>query len=364
MIPISEPQIDEAEIEAVIKVLKSHIITQGKKVLDFEVAFSRFCGTKYAVATNNGTSALHTALYAAGIQEHDQVITTPFTFVATTNAILMVGAKPSFVDIDPKTFNIDPFKIEEAITNKTKAIIVVNLYGQPADFDEINKIAKKHKLVVIEDAAQSVNAQYKNRKSGNLGDIGCFSFYATKNITCGEGGVLVTNNKNYYLRAKQFINHGQKVGFTYNYADIGYNYRMTNISATILIQQLRKIDWITKKRQVNAHLYNQAFQKLKGIILPFQASNRQHVYHQYTIRITENFSLNRDELITHLENNGVQVKVYYPKPLYYYQHIKRVSILRNCQEAESASREVVSLPIYPSLKKEEIKSIIKTISSL
>lgn len=364
MISISDPQIDQAEIKAVTKVLKSHIIAQGKEVLGFEVAFSKFCGTKYAVATNNGTSALHTALYAAGIQEHDEVITTPFTFVATVNAILMVGAKPSFVDIDPKTFNIDPSKIKEAITSKTKAILVVNLYGQPADFDEINKIARKHKLVVIEDAAQSVNASYKNHKSGSLGDIGCFSFYATKNISCGEGGVLTTNNRNYYLRAKQFINHGQKVDSIYTYADIGYNYRMTNISAAILLQQLKKADWITRKRQMNAYLYNNAFQKIKGIIPPFQDLNRRHVYHQYTIRISKNFSLSRNELIIYLENNGIQARTYYPKPLYRYQHINRMCKFSNCQNAELASKEVVSLPVHPSLKKKDLKSIIKAISSL
>src|SRR3990167_6008515 len=245
MITISDPVIDNNEIKAVTKVFCSRQITQGKIVYNLEDIFAKFCGTKYAVATNSGTSALHTALYAIGIRPGDEVITTPFTFVATANAILMVGATPVLIDIDPKTYNLDPQKIEKAVTKKTRAIIAVNLYGQPADFDEINKIAKKHKLIVVEDAAQSVNTTYKTKRSGSFGDISCFSFYATKNITCGEGGMITTNNKSYFQKAKQFINHGQKTNGIYEYVDIGLNLRMTDIEAAILLEQLKKVDWIT-----------------------------------------------------------------------------------------------------------------------
>lgn len=362
MISISDPEIDENEIRAVTKVLKTHNIAQGKKVFDFEKKFSKFCGSKYAIATNNGTSALHTTLYTVGIKENDQVITTPFTFVATANAILMVGAKPSFVDINPETYNIDPSKIEKAITKKTKAIIVVDLYGQPADFDEINKIANKYNLLVIEDAAQSVNAEYNNKKSGNLADISCFSFYATKNITCGEGGAITTNNEKFYLKAKQFINHGQTVTGGYDYIDIGYNYRMTNIQAAILLEQLKKVHDITKIRQRNAQRYNKAFKNVTGLKIPYISSDVIHAFHQYTIRITNDFPVSRDNLISYLLRKNIQTKVYYPKLLFEYSHLKKISTWQDSPNAHKAAEEVLSLPNHSGLSLKDIDYIIDTIS--
>jgi|SRR3989344_7223872 len=363
MITISNPIIDKHEVKAAAKVLYSRNIAQGNVVHILENNFSKFCGTKFAVAINSGTSALHTALYAADIHTGDEVITTPFTFVATANAILMVGALPVFVDIDPITYNIDPQEIEKAVTKKTKAIIVVNLYGQPADFGAITKIAKKFKLVVIEDAAQSVNAVYKGRKSGNLADLSCFSFYATKNITCGEGGMITTNNKSYFQKAKQFINHGQKTNGIYEYVDIGLNLRMTDIEAAILLEQLKKVDWITKQRQEYAKIYNKAFKNITGIEIPYISSYTNHVFHQYTIRITKDFPLSRNQLIAYLQNKGIQTRVYYPKLLYKYPHLKK-SIHKECRSAIKASNEVLSLPIHPALTKKEVNFIIETISSI
>lgn len=363
MIKISNPIIDGYEIEGVKKVLRSRNIVQGKYVSILEQKFSDFCGTKYAVATNSGTSALHTALYAAGISIGDEVITTPFTFVATANVILMVGALPVFVDIDPKTYNINPQEIEKAITKKTKAVIAVNLYGQPANFNQITKIAKKNKLIVIEDAAQSVNAVYENRKSGSLANLSCFSFYATKNITCGEGGMITTNNKLYYRKAKEFINHGQRMNKSYDYVDIGLNLRMTDIEAVMLLEQLKKVEWITRKRQYIANQYNNAFKNLRGIVVPYIESDINHVFHQYTIRISKDFSLSRNKLISYLKNKDIQSKVYYPKPLYMYPHLKK-STHQKCQNAEKASNEVLSLPIHPMLTKKEVDYIIKTVSSI
>lgn len=363
MISISDPQIDENEIEAVSNVLRSHIIAQGQGVFNFEDIFSKFCGTKYAIATNNGTSALHTALYAIGIQKDDEVITTPFTFVATANSILMVNAIPVFVDIDPNSYNIDPLKIEDAITNKTKAILVVNLYGLPADFDKINMIAKKYNLIVIEDAAQSINAKYKGKKSGNLADISCFSFYASKNITCGEGGAITTNNKEYFLRAKKFINHGQKINSSYEYMDIGYNYRMTNIQAAILLEQLKKVNNITKIRQQNANRYNKAFKKIKGLEIPYISPRIDHAYHQYTIRITKDYIKSRDEVNSFLQEKGIQSRVYYPKPLYEYPHLKKISNLKVAKNSKKASLEVLSLPVHPGLTSRQIDYIIRNLLS-
>lgn len=364
IIPISSPQIGPKEICAVTKVLKNHHIVQGELVAKAEKIFTDFCGVKYAIATSNGTSALHTALFAAGIGIGDEVITTSFTFVATVNSILMVNATPVLVDIDERTFNIDPYQIEKAITKKTKAIIVVDLYGQPVDYSEIKKIAKKYKLIVIEDAAQSINATYKKQKTGSLADICCFSFYATKNITCGEGGMVTTNNKIFYLRAKEFINHGQKINKTYDYVSIGYNYRMTDIAAAILLEQFNRIEEFTLKRQETAYLYNKSFSDIEELIIPEIASDRTHVFHQYTIRITPKFHLSRNKAMDILEKKGIITRVYYPKPLYVFKHIKRVSRVFDCPSASKISKEVLSLPVYPGLSKKQINFIIDTVLSL
>lgn len=363
MIPISKPVIKQEEIQAVVEVLKSGMLVQGSKVSALERELAKLCGTKYAIATNNGTTALHTALYSIGIKAGDEIITTPFTFIATVNSILMIGATPIFVDIDRKMFNIDPNKIEKAITKKTKAILVVNLYGQPADYNKINKIAKRHKLLVIGDAAQSISAVYKNKKSGNLADISCFSFYATKNIMCGEGGMITTNIEEYHKRAKRFRNQGQDEKVKYRYLDIGYNYRMTDISAAIVLEQLKRIDEITKKRQEIAERYNEAFKNIKGLIIPFTAKDRTHVYHQYTLRVTNDFKLTQDQFQKYLEDKGIQANIYYPRLLYYFNHLKKYK-REDCRTAEQISQEVISIPVYPLLTNKEIKYIIDTISSI
>ena len=209
MINVAQPSFGQEEIDAVVKVLQSGIIAQGPQVAKFEKQFAAFCGAKYAVATNSGTAALHAALYACGIKEGDEVITTPFTFVATANAIIQQGATPVFADIDPVTFNLDPKSVEAKITSKTKAILPVDIFGHPYDVEAIANIAKKHNLKIIEDACQAHGATYKNRKTGTLGDAGCFSLYATKNITTGEGGMITTDNEEIAEKAKMFRHHGQ-----------------------------------------------------------------------------------------------------------------------------------------------------------
>ena len=251
MIPIAKPFIGDEEIRAVSEVLKSGIIAQGPKVRELEEKFAKFCGTKYATALNSGTAALHTALHAAGIKQGDEAITTPFTFISTANTILMLGAKPVFADIDEDTFNINPEKIKDKITEKTKAILTVDLYGHLCDYDKISKIAGGS-IIIIEDSCQAIDAEYNKKKAGSFGNMGAFSFYATKNITCGEGGILTTNNKEYAENAELFRQHGRSKMTTYDYADMGYNYRMTDICASILLEQLKKIHIITKKRIENA----------------------------------------------------------------------------------------------------------------
>jgi perosamine synthetase len=363
MIPIAKPFIGEEEINAVNEVLKSGIIAQGPKVNELEDKFARFCGVKYAVAMNSGTAALHSALKVAGIKQGDEVITTPFTFIATANTILMQQAKPIFVDIDEETFNINPLKIKENISNKTKAVITVDLYGYPCDYDAIFDIAGN--VNIISDSCQAVNAEYKGRKAGNFGCVSAFSFYATKNITCGEGGILTTNNQEYAENAKLFRQHGRSKMTAYEYTDLGYNYRMTDIQAAILLEQLKKAELITNERIENASYLSNGLKNVKGITVPSVKSGYRHVYHQYTIRVGEDFKLSRDELVKYLAEKGVSSAVYYPKPLHLFEHFRKLGYKENdFPVAEKLSKQVLSLPVHPYLTEEQLDSIIGAIAEL
>jgi dTDP-4-amino-4,6-dideoxygalactose transaminase len=359
MIPVARPFIGEEEINAVANVLRSGMIAQGPKVGELENKFSQLCGTKYTVAFNNGTAGLHTALNAVGVKQGDEVITTPFTFIATANTILMQGAKPIFVDIEEDTFNIDPEKIKQKITKKTKAIVTVDLYGQLCDYDEINEIAKNNELIIIEDACQAINAEYKERKAGSFGDIGVFSFYATKNITCGEGGAITTNNKDYTENAKLFRQHGRSKMTEYEYTNLGHNYRMTDICAAILLEQLTKLDFITNKRIKNAEYLSKALCKIEGIDVPIVKKDYKHVFHQYTLKVKDNFKLKRDELMEYLNKKGISCNIYYPKPLHLCEHFRSMGYKENdFPIAEKLSEQVISLPAYPHLTREQLDSII------
>lgn len=359
MIGIAAPIIEREEIEAVNKVLESGMLAQGPKVTELEMLFAKYCGTKYAVAVNSGTAAIHSALFAIGIEEGDEVITTPFSFIATANPIIMLRAKPVFVDIDPLTFNIDVKKIEEKITKKTKAIMPVHLYGQPSDMVEIKAIADKHGLKVIEDACQAVGATYGEKKAGNLGDIGCFSLYATKNIMCGEGGMITTNNQDYVNAIEQFRQHG--MSGPYQYEGIGYNYRMTDLQAAIAVEQVKKIDRFSERRQKNATYFNHNLKTQKEITLPVVAYNRTHVYHQYTLRVPSG----RDAFVDALRAKDVGVGVYYPKPLHLVDHIAKFGYKHgNFPETEKACNEVASLPVHPMLSDHELESIVTAIKEV
>ena len=331
-VSIASPVIEEEEINAVIEVMKSGMIAQGPKVIEFEDEFAKYVGAKYGIATNSGTSALHVALLAAGIGEGDEVITTPFTFAATGNSILYTGARPVFVDIDPETFTIDPAKIEEAITDKTKAIMPVQLYGQSADMDAIMKIAKEHDLIVIEDAAQAHGAEYNGEKVGNLGDMACFSFYPTKNMTTSEGGMITTNNEEFLENAKVFRAHGSAT--KYHHDVLGYNFRMTDIAAAIGLEQLKSIE------------------------TPVVKDGCKHVYHQYTIKIKDG---KRDELSDYLIENGIGNGIYYPIPLYNQVLYKELGYDQSLPVTEEIVEEVLSLPIHAKLVEEDLDYIVKTI---
>ena len=361
MIPIARPFIGEEEKKAVVEVLDSGIIAQGPKVEEFEKKFAEFCGVNNAVAVNSGTASLHTALHVMGIGRGDEVITTPLTFIATGNCILMQGAKPVFADIKPDTFNIDPECIKEKITGNTKAIITVDFYGQLCDYDKINKIAKENDLLIVEDSCQAVGAEYNGKKAGSFGDIGAFSFYATKNITGGEGGALVTDNEEYANKARLFRQHGMSNLEAYDYNDIGYNYRMTDINAAILIEQLKKIKEFTERRIKNAEYLNKKLQNIKGIEVPFIKKGFKHVYHLYTIKIV-NFKISRDELFKYLRERGIGGNIYYPKPLHLCENFKKFGYKEgDFPIAEKISKQILSLPVHPSLTEEELEKISQAI---
>ena len=353
-IPIANPIIEEEEIEEVVKVLKSGFIAQGPKVAEFEEKFAEFVDAKYGIATSSGTTALHVSLLSCGIGEGDEVITTPFTFAATGNSILYTGAKPVFVDINEDTFNIDPDKIEEAITSKTKAIMPVHLYGQSVDMDKITKIAKKHNLFIIEDAAQAHGSIYKDKKVGSMGDMACFSFYPTKNMTTSEGGMITTNNKELAEKARIIRAHGETK--RYEHSILGYNFRMTDISAAIGIAQLKKIKSFNQKRINNAEYLTKELKNIKGIATPEVLLEVKHVYHQYTIKIK---SGNRDDWVKFLNENGIGTGIHYPIPIYKQELYVDLGYDDELEITEKSASSVISLPIHPNLNKDDLAMIVK-----
>lgn len=370
-INIAQPQIGKEEIKAVTDVLKSGMLAQGPKVLEFEEKFAKFIGVKYAVATSSGTTALEVALRAHGIGEGAEVITTPFTFIASANAILYTGARPVFVDID-ESFNINPDLIEKAITKKTKAILPVHLYGSACDMTKIMSIAKKHsfarkfssenyKIAVIEDACQSHGSMWKDKKTGSFG-TGAFSLYPTKNMTVGEGGMVTTDDKKVYELALLIRAHGSKVRY---YHDIlGYNYRMTDMEGAIGIEQLKKLPKFNKARQANAAYLNKNLGKIPGIIVPTSPKNVGHVYHQYTIRITPDFPLKRDEVLAKLTEASIGTAVFYPLPLNRQKVYQKLGYKPNTPVADEISSQVLSLPVHPGLKKSDLQFIVKTFEKM
>ena len=362
MIPIAKPIIEEEEINNVVEVLKTGIITQGPKVAEFEKQFAELCDVKYAVATSSGTTALHTALVAAGIKANDEVITVPFTFIASSNSVLFCNAKPVFVDINEDTFNIDPNLIQEAITSKTKAILPVHLYGQMADMDVIMDIAKDNNLIVIEDAAQAHATECKGRKAGSIGNAGCFSFYPTKNMTTSEGGMITTNNKDLYEKAALLRGHGMKVRYYHEF--LAYNYRMTDLCAAIGLAQIKKLQGYNQKRIENAAILNRGLSKIKGIITPKVADGIKHVYHQYTIKITEEFGLSRNEVSEKLKEKGIGNMIYYPVPIHQQKFYIDMGFGGSFPKTEKAAAEVLSLPVHPSVNKEDIQIIIKSLKEI
>ncbi|MDR1784249.1 MAG: DegT/DnrJ/EryC1/StrS family aminotransferase [Endomicrobium sp.] len=360
MINVACPIIGWKENQLIKEVLDSGILASGKYVEQFEQSFARYSGVKFGIANVNGTASLHVALLMSGIKPGDKVITTPFSFIATSNSILFCGAKPVFVDIDPKTFNISSIGIERALEKykNIKAVLIVHLYGLPCDMEAIIALKEKYKFVLIEDSCQAHGAEFKNKKVGSFGDAAAFSFYATKNMMTGEGGVILTNDEEADKYGRQLINHG-RYGHSLH-TILGYNYRLTNIAAAIGIAQLEQLEnWITK-RIINARKYNEAFKSLDFLKIPYIPKNCRHVFHQYTIRVS---SIERNKFIKYLADNGVNSGIYYDNVLYKQPLYKRRgygSVI--CEEAEKAAEEVLSLPVHPSLSENDVDKIIEVVS--
>lgn len=361
MIPILDSKRQYAKIgadveKAVVEVLRSgqYILGENNKMLSEEIA--QYIGVKHAVTLNSGTDALHLALRALNIGAGDEVISVAFTFVATTESIEIVGATPVFVDIDENTFNIDAAKIEAAITPKTKAIIPVHLYGQPCQMDVIMDIAKRHNLYVIEDCCQAIGAEYKGQKVGTFGDIGCYSFYPTKNLgAMGDGGLLITNSDEIKDRVVALRNHGGAI--RYHHDEIGVNSRLDEVQAAILRVKLPYIDEWNKMRRENAYRYNELFANCADIETPTELENTYCVYHQYTVKIP-----NRDEVHAMLREAGIGAMIYYPIPL----HMQKVHAHLGIKEGslpltEKNTKLVLSLPMFPELTADEQKQVAETL---
>ena len=353
--------IEDNELEAVISVLKSGMLSQGPKVDEFEQAFASYIGTKYAIATSSGTAALHMALLASGVDEGDEVITTPFSFIATANAILFCRAKPIFVDIDENTYNIHADLIERKITSRTKALLVVHLFGQPCEMDKITQICLKYRLTLIEDACQAHGAEFNGNKVGSFG-TGCFSFYPTKNMTTGEGGMITTNDRDIAEKARMLRNHGQKERYLHEI--LGYNYRMTDIAAALGICQLKKLEGFNRKRIENARFLIKELSGIRGLVLPIVTPNTEHVFHQFTIRVAEDFSISRDELRERLKDRGIMTGIYYPLPIHKQPLYLRDGLDDHLPISEKVASEVLSLPVHPLLAVEELRYIVNAITNI
>lgn len=351
-IPVAKPLIGRDDIRAVVKVMKSGGLAQGPQVLNFEKNFSKFVGDRECVAVNSGTSALHLALLSLGIGPGDEVVVPSFTFAATANSVALTGAIPVFVDIDPATYNIDPNLIEAAITPKTRAIQVVHLYGLPADMPKIKQIAEKHKLLLIEDAAQAHLAEVNGQQVGTFGDAAAFSFYPTKNMTSGEGGMVVLKDEAAARLCRLYRNQGMEQ--RYQNEVVGFNLRMTDIHAAIGISQLSKVSKWTEQRKVNASYLNS---KIESVVTPKTPDGFSHVYHQYTVRIERN----RDLFSKKLSELRIGNSVYYPTQVH---KLPSFALSLELPNTQSATEQVLSLPVHPSLSKKDLNRIVDAVNFL
>lgn len=354
-IPIARPVISDEEKRRVVEVLESGMLAAGRQVRAFERAFATYVGVRAGVATSSGTTALQVALEALGIGQGHAVVTTPFTFVATSNAILHAGARPVFADVDARTFNLDPAAVEEAVRSEpVRAILCVHLYGLPCDLHTLSEIAARHELLLIEDCAQAHGARDRGRSVGSVGDAGIFSFYASKNMTTGEGGMIVTDDEGMAHRMRLLVNVGQDGSRDYVYETIGYNYRMTDIAGALGLVQLQRLDEHNAIRRRHASRFTEAFARLDWLLPPGVPPGKLHGYNQYTVRILDD----RERFVRHLADHGIGYRIYYPQLVPDSPAYRRLGFGGRYPVAETLAAQVVSLPVHPALSDEDVDRII------
>ncbi|WBW95445.1 UDP-4-amino-4,6-dideoxy-N-acetyl-beta-L-altrosamine transaminase [Oceanirhabdus sp. W0125-5] len=365
----------DEDINSVIEVLKGDFLTTGPNVSSFEKCIADYVGTKYAVAFSNGTAALHAACYAAGISEGDEVLVSPMTFAASANCVLYCGGTPVFVDIDPNTYNIDVSKIEERITEKTKAIIPVDFTGQSVDIDKIMEIAEKYNLIVIEDGAHALGSEYKGKKVGNTAHMTEFSFHPVKPITTGEGGVIVTDSQELFEKLTLFRTHGitrderflnnNEGPWYYEQIDLGYNYRITDIQCALGLSQMRKLDDFISRRREIVRRYNEAFKKIKGISIPFEEEFSNSGWHIYVIKLKlEELKCSRKEIFEALMAENIGVNVHYI-PVYYHPYYKKLGYKKGiCPETEKLYERIITLPLFPRMSECDVEDVIKAVTKV
>lgn len=361
-IQISKPFIDKNDISGVVEVLKSGWLSLGPKYKEFEENFAKYSKVKYALAVSSGTAALHLGVKALNLKSDDEVITSPFSFVSSSNCLLYEGVKPVFVDIEETTYNMDPSKIERAITKKTKAILPVHIFGQSADMDPILQLAKKYNLKILEDACESLGSTYTGKFTGTMGDIGTFAFYPNKQMTTGEGGMLVTNSREIYDLVDSLRNQGRgKAKEWLHHIHLGFNYRMDEMSASLGITQLKKIDWMIKEKRKIASWYDKLLKNSKDIEIPKLGANRTHSYFLYVVRIKGG---KRDKLMKKLASLGIQTRPYLP--VIHLQPFMRKMFgykLGDLPISEQVAKETLALPLYIGLKKDDVKYIVENLES-
>ncbi len=366
MIPINMPKVGEEEAQAVLEVVRKGPLTNalgmGPKTVEFERNYAKFAGVKHSVAVNTGTAALHAAIAAVGVKQGDEVILPSFTFVATAEAVVLAGAKPVFADINPETYNLSPSAVEKAVTKNTKAIMPVDLYGFSADIKPLKEIAEKHGLALVEDAAQAHGATYEGKPAGAFADAACWSLYASKNMTTGEGGVVTTDNDQIAETLRMIRTHGEKA--KYASLMLGNNYRMSEIQAAIGIVQLQKLPSFVSKRRQNAKQLTKILEESGRLVLPWESEDRQHSWYLYTARLKDGTQEERNRLLEELKKKEIGAEAYYVNPVhlmpFYRENFGSVKL----PETDKASRQVFSLPIHPGVTEEQVEYIGKTVLSL
>jgi dTDP-4-amino-4,6-dideoxygalactose transaminase len=358
-IAIADPRLGPAAKDNVAQVLESGQLADGPTVRAFEDDFADFCGVHNAVATANGTAALHAALHAVGVDEGDAVVTTPFSFVASANAIRFCGARPVFADVDPETFTLDPDAVAEALetTEDAAAVLPVHLYGLPADVEELATVCDRHGVALVEDAAQAHGAAYEDRPVGSFGAAAAFSFYPTKNMTTGEGGIVLSDDPVVAERAARFVDHGRAPvddGNAYRHVEVGYNYRLSSVAAAIGLAQLERLPENNHRRRVNARALDEVLAPIPAVETPTEPDGRRHVYHQYTIRADD-----RDGLRNYLAEAGIGTGVYYPRPIH--EQPAYDDVEASTPVAERAADEVLSLPVHPELTGDDVDRVANAV---